>query len=107
MCTDYAANAPEFFLHHAFLDFIWIRWQNKSPGCKRAYFGEKALQLIDSPFWTSDFVDSFNQGECVKVRYDDIIKRVLKPGEYIGNYQCDLGIERAIPVEDRTCSNQM
>ena len=103
MCTVFAASSPEFFLHHTFIDFVWIRWQNNGPICKRAYFADKEpWQLVGSPFRTIDFVDSYNQGECVKVRYDDLTKRFIEPGEYIGMYQCGLEkIKIAIHVEDR------
>ena len=84
MCTNYAANSPEFFLHHGCLDNIWWRWQEKSSVCKNAYFRKKAWKLIDSPFETTDFIDSFYQGECVRVKYDDFLIRVLKPGEKLG-----------------------
>ena len=84
MCSDFAANAPEFFLHHAFLDFIWIRWQEKDPACKRAFYLERPMKLISSTFMIIDFIDSYNQGECCKVRYDDFLQRALKPGDYLG-----------------------
>lgn len=81
MSTDFAANAPEFFLHHAFLDNIWYRWQEKSPDCKSAFYKGNPNKLIDSPFDSNDFTDSLNQGECVKVIYDDFLEGLLKPGE--------------------------
>lgn len=84
MCSDYAANAPEFFLHHAFLDSIWYRWQTKSVKCKDAYYKNRPIRLIDSPYVSLDFIDSFDQGDCVKVRYDDFLDRVLKPGDDLG-----------------------
>ena len=84
MCTGYAANAPEFFLHHAFLDNIWYRWQEKSLVCKQAYYGKSPRNLLDSPFTSNDFIDSSDQGEYVKVKYDDFLKRVLRSGDYIG-----------------------
>ena len=86
MSSDYAANTPEFFLHHAFLDNIWYRWQEKDAKCKYAYYGKGAWDLIDSSFETSDFIDSFDQGDSVKVKYDDFLLRVMKPGDDTGQY---------------------
>lgn len=86
MSTNFSANAPEFFLHHAFLDFIWYRWQEKSTLCKQAYFPRKPCNLIDSPFKTIDFVDSFNQGNCVQVKYDNHLDQKFNDGDYIGEF---------------------
>ena len=38
MCTPESASAPEFFLHHAFVDKVWDDWQKKSSAHKYAYF---------------------------------------------------------------------
>ena len=85
MSTDYAANAPEFFMHHGMLDSIWYRWQEKDHKCKYAYFPKNVSKLMDGhPFTTMDFIDSFNQGRCVKVKYDDWIAEKIKPGTNLG-----------------------
>ena len=87
MSTDYAANSPEFFFHHGFLDNIWWRWQKKSVKCKYAHFGKTSQKLINSRFATNDFMDSSYQGECVKVKYDDFLAKVLKPETKLGEYE--------------------
>ena len=85
MSTDYAANAPEFFMHHGMLDSIWYRWQEKDHKCKYAYFPKNVSKVMDAhPFTTMDFIDSFNQGRCVKVKYDDWIAKKIKPGTKLG-----------------------
>ena len=38
MCAITAANAPEFFLHHGFIDKIWANWQEFSEEHMRAHF---------------------------------------------------------------------
>ena len=38
MCSDDAASAPEFFLHHGFIDKLWADWQAKSNQHKNAFF---------------------------------------------------------------------
>ena len=38
MCSFDAASAPEFFLHHGFIDKLWADWQAKSNQHKNAFF---------------------------------------------------------------------
>ena len=86
MSSDYAANAPEFFLHHGLLDNIWYRWQMKGRTCQFAYFPKNVSKLIDAPFKTTDFVNSSNQGHCVSVKYDNFLDRVIPAGVVLGKY---------------------
>ena len=46
MCTDHSADAPEFFMHHAFVDSIWWRWQSRSPARLRHFFYNSRVRLI-------------------------------------------------------------
>ncbi|XP_065062106.1 uncharacterized protein LOC135688960 [Rhopilema esculentum] len=84
MSSNYAANAPEFFLHHGLLDNIWYRWQMKGPACQFAYFPKNVSKLLDAPFKTTDFVNSSNQGHCVSVKYDKFLERVIPAGTDVG-----------------------
>lgn len=38
MCSIDSAAAPEFFLHHGFIDKIWDDWQKKSEARKNVFF---------------------------------------------------------------------
>lgn len=38
MCSKLSANAPEFLLHHGFVDKLWSDWQKKGTNYKNAYF---------------------------------------------------------------------
>ena len=38
MCSLDSASAPEFFLHHGFIDKIWDDWQKKSENHKNVFF---------------------------------------------------------------------
>lgn len=38
MCSIHSANAPEFFLHHCYIDKIWEDWQQKSEEHKTALY---------------------------------------------------------------------
>lgn len=39
MCSSRAAEAPEFFLHHCFIDKLWNDWQKLDPANVLAYSG--------------------------------------------------------------------
>lgn len=70
MCSTDSANAPEFFLHHGFIDQIWATWQNKGPAFKNLpHYAQNDKQLPGAPdgYSPKDFYDLNNQPECVKV----------------------------------------
>ncbi|XP_065067352.1 uncharacterized protein LOC135692930 [Rhopilema esculentum] len=69
MCTIDSANAPEFFMHHGFIDKIWYDWQKKSAVNKYAHFLNINQKLQASPYYPRDFIDIADQPKCVKVCY--------------------------------------
>ena len=69
MCTHYAATAPEFFPHHAFLDKIWFLWQQKSPKHKNTFFEKSEKKLTGFPHTAKELIDSHNLPGLVKVTY--------------------------------------
>ena len=83
MCTHYAGTAPEFFLHHAFLDKIWFMWQKRSSKHKFANFGNSRQKLMGFLHEARDLVDSHNLPGSIKVTYskfpeERIVKRSVK-----------------------------
>lgn len=60
MCAHNSANAPEFFLHHAFIDKIWADWQEKSTAHMRAYFPRLSehVTLREAQFHPRDYIDT-------------------------------------------------
>ena len=60
MCAHNSANAPEFFLHHAFIDKIWADWQEKSTSHMFAYFDNLPddLRMQAAEFHPRDYVDT-------------------------------------------------
>ena len=77
MATDYASDAPEFWLHHGMLDSIWDEWQSKGLHFKYVGFTNQ-LNLTLLGFYPkekrAEFLDNNNLGSCgVKIRYEDII----------------------------------
>lgn len=60
MCAHNSANAPEFFLHHAFIDKIWADWQEKSAAHREAYFPNLSSDFLmrEAQFHPRDYVDT-------------------------------------------------
>lgn len=60
MCAHNSANAPEFFLHHTFIDKIWADWQEKSTSHMFAYFDNLPddLRMQAAAFHPRDYVDT-------------------------------------------------
>ena len=70
MCTHYAADTPEFFLHHSFLDKIWYTWQSKSWEHKWVHFLQRnTTKMLGTEYTQYEFTDSLNLPRCVKVKY--------------------------------------
>ena len=69
MCTNNSATAPEFFLHHSFIDKIWWDWQ-KSHTCKyHNFFHNQGGKMPSAPYRSRDFLDLKDQPGCVCVEY--------------------------------------
>ena len=57
-----SANAPEFFLHHAFVDKIWADWQEKSTSHLHAYFNNQSddVRMRATQYRPKDYIDTLN-----------------------------------------------
>ena len=71
MCTSISAAAPEFFLHHGFIDKLWGDWQKKSSAHKRAYFANSHRRMTGATASPSQMLDLSNLGAGIRVVYDD------------------------------------
>ena len=82
MCSDISASAPEFFLHHGFIDKLWGDWQKKSIAHKRAYFANRHKTMTRATASPSQMLDLRNLGYGVCVVYDDPthdgVRRIVK-----------------------------
>ena len=69
MCSRDSSNAPEFFLHHGFIDEIWAHWQSKGPGFKNLPYYASNTNAMPTAFGTSpqDVFDLDKQPGCVRV----------------------------------------
>ena len=78
MCTSEAASAPEFFLHHTFIDKIWDDWQQKSQAHKNAYFPTVTENMPETQLRPAELIDLANQPGGISVEYEP-----FKPEEEI------------------------
>ena len=64
-----ASNAPEFFLHHGFIDKIWGDWQDKGVEfLQHEYYGN-TTSMPGTIYSPKDLHNLDNQPYCVKVCY--------------------------------------
>ncbi|XP_068750538.1 uncharacterized protein [Montipora capricornis] len=70
MCTQEAASAPEFFLHHAFIDKIWDDRQKKSKAHKCSYFQSVGGNMPGTNLTPDQLIDLSNQPGGVIVEYE-------------------------------------
>lgn len=70
MCTFDSAAAPEFFLHHGFVDKIWWDWQRQSVDHMfNQYFVSQTQRMPGTVYRSHDLLDLNNQPGCVCAEY--------------------------------------
>lgn len=69
MCSLDSAAAPEFFLHHGFIDKIWDDWQKKSEFHKNVFFSALTQHMPDTQVLPREVVDLSSQPGGVRVEY--------------------------------------
>lgn len=70
MLTRDSAAAPEFFLHHAYVDRLWADWQAKSKRHRfHKFFLAQNTKMPGTPLASIDLLNNENLPGCVKVRY--------------------------------------
>ncbi|XP_067024328.1 uncharacterized protein [Acropora muricata] len=72
MCSFDSAVAPEFALHHAFVDKLWMDWQLKSTQHLRAHFSQNAADLSGTGGrLVGDVIDNSRLPGGVRVEYEN------------------------------------
>ena len=84
MCTIEAASAPEFFLHHAFIDKIWDDWQKKSWANKNAYFPTVNSNMPKTQLRPAKLIDLSDQPGDVSVEYEPFKKEEVIRKKHAG-----------------------
>lgn len=69
MCTLQSASAPEFFLHHGFVDKIWDDWQKRSISNRFAYFPYIHRRMSGTPYFPKALINLRQQPGGVRVEY--------------------------------------
>ena len=69
MCSIDSAAAPEFFLHHGFIDKIWGDWQKKSDAHRNAFFPLVNVVMPGTQLLPKDVIDLSLQPGGVRVEY--------------------------------------
>ena len=71
MVTRESTNAPEFFLHHGFIDKIWGDWQEKGHSYKIHHYRSDTSSMPGTVYSPRDVHDLDNQPYFVKVHYEE------------------------------------
>ena len=69
MCSRKSAEAPEFFLHHGFIDKIWADYQSKSRLKKFVFFSTINARMQGIPYKPRRLLDNNNLPGGVRVCY--------------------------------------
>ena len=67
-----ASNAPEFWLHHSFLDKLWHDWQSKGVQYKYHYNYLSNCKMPLTRYYSWQLLDSENLPEGIGVIYDNL-----------------------------------
>ena len=68
MCSVRSAYAPEFFLHHGYIDKLWADWQKKGLGYRNAHFSTVRTPMAEAGLTTpADVIDNNNLPGGIRV----------------------------------------
>ncbi|XP_062518244.1 CUB and sushi domain-containing protein 2-like [Corticium candelabrum] len=72
MCSRNSAYAPEFFLHHGYIDKLWADWQERSSAHHDAHFSTMSNPMVAAGSVTpADVIDNDNLPGDISVCYTD------------------------------------
>jgi len=86
MCSRKSAEAPEFFLHHGFIDKIWADYQSKSRLKKFVFFSTINARMQGIPYKPRRLLDNNNLPGGVRVCYKNpTVNQARKIRVYLNN----------------------
>ena len=77
MCSHESAAAPEFFLHHSFVDKIWNTWQKKSEYHENVFFSTIDDVMTGTQILPKEVLDLNSLPGGVRVEYQ-LTKREIE-----------------------------
>lgn len=69
MCAGDSAAAPEFFLHHAFVDKMWHDAQRKSPAFFYGTWKNSNSRMVACPYSAKQYLNLKNMPGFIRVTY--------------------------------------
>ena len=91
MCSSRAAEAPEFFLHHGYIDKIWNDWQKRSLAHRNAYFSTQSGNMPAGGGNSKLYLNAARLPGNVCIEYQEPttdyalrLRRVLEKARYAG-----------------------
>jgi len=86
MCSRKSAEAPEFFLHHGFIDKIWADYQSQSKAKKYAFFSKINERMQGVPYKPRRLLDNNNLPGGVRVCYKNpTVNQARKIRKYLSH----------------------
>lgn len=86
MCFNDSASAPEFFLHHGFIDKIWDDWQKRSDAHLNVFFPNINEVMPGTQVFPREVVDLSSQPGGVRAEYQQP-KSPVRPSSGQGHNQ--------------------
>ncbi|XP_028405794.1 uncharacterized protein LOC114528375 [Dendronephthya gigantea] len=79
MSGENSASAPEFFMHHGFIDKIWSDWQKKGSEYKfNTFFKNRDTKMPGTKYLPREYLDLQKMPDNVCVVYEDPKSDVFK-----------------------------
>ena len=84
MNSDKSAEAPEFFLHHAFIDKIWADYQSQSTARKYVFFSKINTKMQGLRYKPRELLDNNDLPGGVRVCYKSAsVNKARKISKYL------------------------
>ena len=110
MCSLDSAAAPEFFLHHGFVDKIWSDWQKKSESHKNVFFSTMLERMPGTQVPPSEVLDLSAQPGGIRIEYQPVLSVANTMPLFRGKQLTDLCIRpssKDVKTMSKGCSTSI